>query len=57
LLDSLKQGLEQTLGKLSRDFKVWRLAKILKKKNSRDGCGLALDVAILANQYRVHPLR
>jgi integrase len=34
-------------------FKVWRLAKILKKKFARGGRGLALDVAILHRVFSV----
>lgn len=34
-------------------FKVWRLAKIQEKKNSRGGRGLSLDVAILHRIFAV----
>jgi integrase len=44
------------LGEINRptieDFKSWKLAQILSKKNSRGGRGVVLDVAILHGVFR-----
>jgi integrase len=53
-LEERNTGLLRDINKpLIEDFKVWRLERIKRRKHSRNGAGLVLDVAILHRLFAV----